>query len=156
MAAISRDTPLSELTFRKYEKPGKLSGRALIRKLCLSLGLLQPGDSRDVIVDVLYVLLKAKKQKKLLTSTEVVKRVKGARKRAKQPMIGIAPSNIRRQLLRLRDLFIVEKVRNTYRITEFLELSEIFEKKIEDFLLASTMDRVRLYLKESDNIFKRK
>ena len=54
---ISKDTPLAELTLRRYEKPYDLTGRSLVKKLCLSLGLLQPGDSRDVIVDVLHVLL---------------------------------------------------------------------------------------------------
>ena len=57
MAKISRDTPLPELTLRKYEKPQNMSRRELVRKFCLSLGLLQPGDSRDVVVDVLHVLL---------------------------------------------------------------------------------------------------
>jgi len=61
---ISKDTPLSEITLRRYEKPYDLSGRDLVKKLCLSLGLLQPGDSRDVIVDVLHVLLEKKNEKK--------------------------------------------------------------------------------------------
>ena len=52
---ISRDVPLNEITLRRYEKPDNLKGRDLVRKLCLSLGLLQPGDSRDVIVDIFYV-----------------------------------------------------------------------------------------------------
>ena len=56
--------PLAEITLRKYEKPYNLEGRELIKKVCLSLGLLQPGDSRDVIVDVLQVILDAKKEKK--------------------------------------------------------------------------------------------
>ena len=47
---ISKDTPLAEITLRKYEKPYNMPRRDLIRKLCLSIGLLQPGDSRDVIV----------------------------------------------------------------------------------------------------------
>ena len=51
MGTISRDTPLAEITLRRYEKP-TTEGRDLVRKLCLSVGLLQPGDSRDVIVDV--------------------------------------------------------------------------------------------------------
>ena len=42
--------PFSELTLRKYEKPFRSSGRELVKKLCLSIGLLQPGDGRDVIV----------------------------------------------------------------------------------------------------------
>ncbi|MBW3017920.1 hypothetical protein KY325_02060, partial [Candidatus Woesearchaeota archaeon] len=53
----SRDTALAELTLRKYERPFKVKNRDLVSKLCLSIGLLQPGDSRDVIVDVLYALL---------------------------------------------------------------------------------------------------
>ena len=56
---ISRDTPLSELTLRKYEPVGT-KGRELVRKTCLSVGLLQPGDSRDVVVDVLLAVLQAK------------------------------------------------------------------------------------------------
>jgi hypothetical protein len=42
---ISKDTPLGEITLRRYESPTNESGRRLVRKLCLSLGLLQPGDS---------------------------------------------------------------------------------------------------------------
>jgi DNA-binding transcriptional ArsR family regulator len=153
---ISRDTPLNEITFRRYEKPGKVSGRGLVRMFCLSVGLLQPGDSRDVVVDILYVLLKARNQKKLLTSEEIVERVINARKRAKQPMLGIASSNVRRQLMRLRDLYLVEKVKNSYRITEFLSLSEIFDHKVKRFLLESTLERVEEYVKKVDGSFKRK
>ena len=58
---ISKEMPLAEITLRRYEKPSKLSERELVRKICLSIGLLQPGDSRDVVVDVLHVLLIAKK-----------------------------------------------------------------------------------------------
>ena len=53
---------LYDLGVKKIKK--SLNERELVRKLCLSIGLLQPGDSRDVIVDILYVLLKAKKQSK--------------------------------------------------------------------------------------------
>ena len=56
---IAKDIPLAEITLRRYEKPANLNERELVRKLCLSIGLLQPGDSRDVVVDVLNVLIKA-------------------------------------------------------------------------------------------------
>ena len=36
---IAKDTPLAELTLRKYERPTS-SGRDLVRKVCLTLGLL--------------------------------------------------------------------------------------------------------------------
>ena len=142
---ISREIPLAEITLRRYEKPSKLSERELVRKLCLSIGLLQPGDSRDVIVDILHVLLKAKKQNKALNSKEIEKEVINARKKQKLPLLGIASSNIRRQIKRLRDLFLVEKIKNQYRIAEFEELSIIFEEKIEKFYLKSIVDRVKEY-----------
>ncbi|HJN57344.1 MAG: hypothetical protein QF436_00720 [Candidatus Woesearchaeota archaeon] len=142
---ISKDTPLAEITLRRYEKPSKLSERELARKLCLSIGLLQPGDSRDVIVDILHVLVKAKKQKKEMSSGEIEKEVINARKRQKLAMHGIASSNIRRQLKRLRDMFLVEKVKNNYRIAEFENLNVIFEEKIEKFYLKSIVDRVKEY-----------
>jgi len=144
---ISKDTPLAEITLRRYEKPSKLSERELARKLCLSIGLLQPGDSRDVIVDILHVLVKAKKQKKEMSSGEIEKEVINARKRQKLAMHGIASSNIRRQLKRLRDMFLVEKVKNNYRIAEFENLNVIFEEKIEKFYLKSIVDRVKEYFR---------
>ena len=90
-------------------------------------------------------MLRAKKQKKLLSSEEIEKEVIDARKRQKIALHGIASSNIRRQLKRLRDLFLAEKVKNQYRITEFEELGIIFEEKIEKFYLKSIVDRVREY-----------
>ena len=148
---IARDTPLSEITLRRYEKPENFKGRDLIRKLCLSLGLLQPGDSRDVIVDILAVLLKAKKE---LSSEEIEKLVIEERKKHKLPLLGIASSNIRRQLKRLRDLFLIEKIKNNYRITENAKLEEIFGEKIEKFLLSSITERVKEYAKKIDEEFK--
>lgn len=142
---ISKESPLSEITLRRYEKPSKLPERELVRKICLSIGLLQPGDSRDVVVDVLHVLLTAKKQKKELSSEEIEKEVIDSRKKQKLPLFGIASSNIRRQIKRLRDIFLVEKIKNSYRITEFESLSVIFEEKIEKFYLKSIVDRVKEY-----------
>ncbi|MFH0898194.1 MAG: hypothetical protein V1855_01305 [bacterium] len=142
---ISKDIPLAELTLRRYEKPGRLGKRELVRKLCLSIGLLQPGDSRDVIVDVLFVLLNYKKQKKELSSEEVKDNVIKLRKKLKLPLAGIASSNIRRQLKRLRNIHIAEKRLNKYRITEFDDLSTIFEEKIEKLLLPQLTTRVKEY-----------
>lgn len=147
--SISRDTPLAELTLRKYEKPSA-TGRDLVRKLCLSVGLLQPGDSRDVVVDVFLVLLQRRGE---LSSVEVEKLVIESRKDSGVPMLGIAPSNIRRQLLRLRDLLFVEKVGNAYRISEHDSLSNLFSEKLESFLLDSTIKRVKEYVKAVDKEF---
>jgi len=144
---ISKDTPLSEITLRRYEKPYSAKKRDITRKLCLSIGLLQPGDSRDIIVDVLTVLLNHKTKKKLLSSDEISSLVIKERKKEKLPMKGIASSNIRRQLKRLKDLHLIENTQNKYRISEFEDLDIIFEKKIKDFYLNNILERVEEYFK---------
>ena len=149
---ISKDIPLAEITLRRYEKPANLSGRELVRKICLSIGLLQPGDSRDAVVDVLNVLIKAKKEQRHLTSDEVCSLVIEERKSLRLPMLGIASSNIRRQLKRLKDILLVEKRLNAYRIAENSSLNEIFEERIEKFLLQSINSRIKEYLKKIDEL----
>ncbi|HIG98128.1 TPA: hypothetical protein HA231_01750 [Candidatus Woesearchaeota archaeon] len=153
---VSSETPLLELTLRKYEKPQTKKERELVKKLCLSLGVLQPGDSRDVVVDVLHVLLKGRKRKQLLNVEDIEARIVSNRKLHKLAMQGIAPSNIRRQLKRLRNLMLVEKVKSRYRVSEFLSMSEIFAEKIEKFLLQGVLQRVKEYLVAADEIFTRK
>ncbi len=149
---ISKEVPLSEITLRRYEKPNNLSERELVRKLCLSLGLLQPGDSRDVIIDIFRILIMAKKEKKNLTSDEICSLVIEERKRLSLAMLGIASSNIRRQLKRLKDLLLVEKRLNAYRIVEHSSLEEIFSEKIEKFLLSSITSRIKEYMKKIDEM----
>ena len=145
MKIVSRDTPLSEITLRKYEKPVNMGQRDLTRKICLSIGLLQPGDSRDVVVDILHVLIQNKNKE--LDSEEIKSQVITLRKKQKLQLKGIASSNIRRQLRRLRGLFLVEKVKNNYRITEFDNLIDTFEERVEKFYLKSILERVKEYFK---------
>jgi len=141
-----RDIPLGEITLRKYEKPYDSSKRELIRKICLSLGLLQPGDSRDIIVDILHVLEDSRKTRSTLSSFEIRDKVEELRKSSSLELKGLAESNIRRQLLRLRNVMLVDKKENRYRISEFAPLSEIFESKIENFLIPQTIERIKEYL----------
>ncbi len=144
---IAKDIPLLEITLRRYEKPYEMPKRELIKKLCLSIGLLQPGDSRDVIVDVLQVLLESRQRRELLTSEKIKERVVTLRKKSKLQLKGIASSNIRRQLKRLKDIYLVENVCNGYRIMEFNDLEEIFRERIEQFMLPNILKRVREYFK---------
>ena len=156
MPTKSIDTPLAEITLRRYEKPYNLSKRELVRKLCLSLGLLNPGDSRDVIVDILYVLLEAKKEQKKLSSEEIRDAVLEFRKQEKMDDNGTAASNVRRQIRRLRTALIVEKLKNDYRITEFSNLGELFNEKTEKLMLPSIIARLKEYLAAVDEVFKSK
>src|SRR3989338_3320415 len=139
---VASDFPLTEITLRKYERPYDLSKRALIKKLCLSLGLLNPGESRDVVIDIFYVLLEKRKFKKDMKLEEIRDEVIVLRDKEKQPQVGIAASNIRRQLRRLKEAFLVDKIKNRYKISEYSSLKHIFEEKTEKYMLASTMDRV--------------
>lgn len=139
------ETPLMEITLRRYESPHNLSERDTLKKICLALGLLQPGDSRDVIVDILLVLEKAKKKKKALSAVEIKDELVEIRKVHELSLNGTADSNIRRQLKRLRDVFLVEKIRNNYRILEFMSLCEIFENKIKKIILDAVLSRNEEY-----------
>jgi len=145
---MNKDMPLAEITLRRYEKPYQADKRELVRKVCLSLGLLQPGDGRDVIVDVLMILDDARKRQEKLTSDEVKSKVEENRTKHSLELKGIAESNVRRQLKRLRDLMIVDKKENLYNLSEFMPLHEIFETKIEKFLIPQIVDRTKEYLSE--------
>ncbi len=150
-----KEESLGEITLRKYEKPYQSNPRELVKKICLSLGLLQPGDSRDIIVDILLVLLRARTEKKELDLEEIKKQVIASRENANTELKGIANSNIRRQLKRLRDLFIVEKKYNNYRISEFESLRKIFEEKIEHFYIVSIVERIKEYLDKLERFDKK-
>lgn len=146
-----KEMPLGEITLRKYEKPYDSSMRELIRKVCLSIGLLQPGDSRDIIVDIMLVLEEARKNKEWLSSFSIRDKVEELRKKNSLEARGLAESNIRRQLKRLRDVMIVDKQSNMYRMSEFESLSSIFSTKIENFLIPQTIERIKEYLGKLDD-----
>lgn len=143
-----KDIPLAEITLRKYEKPLNLEKRELVRKICLSLGLLQLGDSRDIIVDILMVLIEANKSKEKLTSDDIGKKVEELRKAYSLDMKGLAESNIRRQLKRLRDYMIIDKTENKYYLSEHSSLKEIFTSSIEKFVIPQIIERIKEYLHE--------
>src|SRR3989344_4448499 len=145
-----KDIPLSEITLRKYEKPAGLEKRELVRKICLSLGLLQLGDSRDILVDILMVLIEANKNKEKLSSEEIGKRTEELRKKYSLETKGLAESNIRRQLKRLRDIMLIDKSENKYFLSENRSLKEIFENSIEKFVVPQTIERIKEYLNELD------
>ena len=143
-----KDIPLSEITLRKYEKPEGLEKRELVRKICLSLGLLQLGDSRDIVVDILMVLVDANKTKEKLSSEDIRKKAEELRKKYSLETKGLAESNIRRQLKRLRDAMLIEKSENKYYLSEHESLSNIFESSIEKFIIPQTVERIKEYLIE--------
>lgn len=143
-----QEVPLVEITLRRYEKPYPASQREVVKKVCLSLGLLQPGDGRDSMIDILLVLEKARKERQWISSFQIRDAVEQTRKEHGYEIKGLAESNIRRQLKRLRDILFVDKQENAYRLSEFAPLQEIFEAKIERFLLPQCIERIKDYLRE--------
>ena len=45
----------------------------------------------------------------------------------------------------------IDKASNKYNLSEFLPLAEIFENKIEKFLIPQTIDRIKDYLNHLHN-----
>ncbi len=145
MGKVFKDVPISEIILRKFERPTNENKNELVRKLCISLGLLQPGDSRDVIVDIFSVLLEASKKKIFLTSKEIESKTKELRSK------GVASSNIRRQLLRIEKIGIVERIGTKYRIKEFMKLSELLDE-IKKFIVEPTFGRIKEYAFQIDKL----
>ncbi len=148
---VAKEIPLSSLTIRKYEKPHTKDERMLIKRFCLSIGLLEPGDSRDIIIDILTVFIEKAKQRQALTINELIEETKTIRRKLSLSEKGCSEPNIRRQVLRLKNAGLVEKQKNKYRIKEFLSTEEltqdVVKKKADEIL-----ERVLLYAKAIDNI----
>ena len=151
--ATLRDKPIKELTIRRYEKPLKsLELRDLVRKFCLSIGLLQPGDTRDIIVDIFTVLLLSDEP---LSSKEIQKKVIEQRKNEKKTISGISESNIRWQLRKLRELFLIEKKGAAYMINENESLNNLINEMVRPYIIEPIIQRIFDYAKEIDKRTKR-
>ena len=83
-----------------------------------------------------------------MNSEEIREKVIASRKKQNLPVKGVASSNVRRQLKRLRDIYLIENIRNQYRVAEFEEHHVIFKKQIKDFYLKNILERVEDYFKE--------
>jgi hypothetical protein len=138
-----KDLPLQEVTLRKYESPHGVAGRDLVKKFLLSVGLMNPGESRDIIVDITHSLLLAKKEKKILDVPDFMESLKGK--------AGASAPNVRRQLRRLRELKFVEKLPAGYRITEFGALKTVIDNYVYEFLVKPSIERFKEYAEKLDS-----
>lgn len=138
-----KDLPLQEITLRKYEEPSNLKDRELVKKFLLSIGLLQPGESRDVIVDIFHALLIARKNKTPMEIEHFIQHLKDKQ--------GASAPNVRRQLRRLKELKLVEKLPDGYRITEFGSLKSVIDSFIAEFLVQPALERVKQYAEKLDS-----
>lgn len=128
------DLPLVEMTLRKYERPSG-DKKTLLRTFLLSVGLLQPGDSRDTIADIFDILMQATKSRESLKVKDICARLDQ----------GAAPSNVRRHLRRLSAIKLVEKADGGYRIAESFDLPLAFKYVTQKYILADVLERVEMY-----------
>ncbi len=134
---VLKETPLQEITLRKYESPQGLEKADLARKFLLSVGLLQPGESRDILVYIFRVLLVARQKKQAVSIEKFLELLRN------RP--GASAPNIRRQLRRLKEYKLAEKVDKGYRITEFGSISKVLEKFIIPFIIEGSVERLKEY-----------
>ena len=135
----SRDIPLNEIILRKYEAPNGMERKELCRKFLLSIGLLQPGESRDIITEIFYLLSKTDSS---LNIPMIAKNLKG--------MPGASEPNIRRQIRRLKELKLIEKHNAGYRIVEAGSIENSIKNYIIPFLIQPSTERILEYAHELD------
>jgi DNA-binding transcriptional ArsR family regulator len=136
---VSRDVPLSEITLRRFEKPYG-DREEILRKFCISIGLLQPADSRDLLVSILSELIKARERKVYLSTEEIQDKTNGSK------------PNIRRHLRRMVSIGLVEKLENKYRIREFMKISDVMTEHIKPFVIEPAFSRILEYSEALDSL----
>lgn len=134
------DKPLLEVTLRKYERPAGKPKEEVLKKFCMALGLLQPGDSRDQIVGILDVFLK---EKRPVTVGEI------SGKLGKKT----APSGIRRHLRRLMEVKLVEKQGRFYRLAEGEDLQFAIKFLTRKFVVDDILARIEEYAAELKRLY---
>ncbi|MBN1924126.1 MAG: hypothetical protein JW791_05210 [Nanoarchaeota archaeon] len=144
MKRVFKDTPLDEITLRRFERPTNEDLKALSRKFLISIGLLQSGDSRDIISELFYRFLTASKRQEFLDPETIIEEFKQVE--------GGTPSNIRRHLRRLKRLNLVERTAYGYRIIEFMPVKELFKTHIIDYLVTPSLDRIMEYAEKMDEL----
>ncbi|MCL4391394.1 MAG: hypothetical protein M1284_02485 [Candidatus Parvarchaeota archaeon] len=137
---LYKDRPLSGIALNEFERPTN-DYSTNIRRLCISLGLISPGESRIAIVYILDILLKARRKRPDgLDSYEIIKELY-------KKKIRIVYANILRDLRKLISIGIVEKRNNSYRIKENMRLNEIISGFIKPYIIDRTLSKIEEYAK---------
>jgi DNA-binding transcriptional ArsR family regulator len=144
MKKVFKDKPLNEITLRRFEKPADEGLKELSRKFLISIGLLQTGDGRDIISDIFYEFLVSSKNTEYLPIDLIIKKFKD--------LDGGTPNNIRRHILRLKDLGLIERTEYGYRIKEFMPLKELFKNEIIKGIIEPSINRIIDYSQKIDEL----
>jgi len=141
---LFKDKPLSRVVLSEFEKPSS-DYFTNLRRFCISLGLINPGESRIGVVYILDILLKARnKDKSGMDSYSVMKSLY-------ERNVKIVYANVLRDLRKLIDVGIVEKVDGKYRIKENMQLAEIINEFVRPYIVDRILKRVSYYAETIDN-----
>jgi hypothetical protein len=145
---LYKDIPLAGISLSEFERPGN-DYFTNLRRFCISIGVISPGESRVGIVHILDVLLKARKgHPHGLDSYSIVKELY-------KTDVKIVYANILRDVRKLIEVGLVEKRDSKYRIKENLNLNEILNSFIKPYIVDRILKRVSEYaIKLDDQINK--
>jgi hypothetical protein len=142
---LYKDRPLSGISLNEFERPTN-DYNTNLRRFCISLGLISPGESRIAIVYILDILLKCRKRNpEGLDSYEIIKNL--YKKKVK-----IVYANILRDLRKLMAVGLVEKRNSLYRIKENMKLDEIISDFIKPYIIDRMLNKIEEYARSIDKV----
>jgi hypothetical protein len=142
---LFKDRPLSGISLNEFERPTN-DYNTNLRRFCISLGLVSPGESRIAIVYILDILLKSrKKSPEGLDSYEIIKSLYKRK-------VKIVYANILRDLRKLMATGLVEKRNSLYRIKENMRLDEIISDFIKPYIIDRMLNKIEEYAKSIDKV----
>lgn len=140
---LYKDTPLAGISLSEFERPGS-DYFTNLRRFCISIGVISPGESRIGIVHILDVLLKEKERHpEGIDSYALVKELY-------KTEVKIVYANILRDIRKLIAVGLVEKRDGKYRIKENMHLSEILDSFIKPYIIDRILKRVSEYASKLD------
>jgi hypothetical protein len=141
---LYKDMPLAGINLNEFERPGG-DYFTNLRRFCISIGVISPGESRVGIVHILDVLLKARKEHPQgLDSYSIVKELY-------KTDVKIVYANILRDVRKLIAVGLVEKRDTKYRIKENLNLSDILDSFIKPYIVDRILKRISEYAARLDD-----
>ncbi|MCW1294170.1 MAG: hypothetical protein OH316_00265 [Candidatus Parvarchaeota archaeon] len=146
---LFKDKPLYRVVLSEFEKP-TADYFSNLRRFCISLGLVNPGESRIGIVYILDILLRSRKDKTGgLSSYDIIKKLYSSN-------VKIVYANILRDLRKLIAAGLVEKIDGNYRIKENMDLPEIMDKFVRPYIIDRVLKKIGDYASAVERDIKKK
>jgi DNA-binding PadR family transcriptional regulator len=141
----------SELILRDLSLPEdvKLARKSLIRWLALSLGLINPNESRRLVLDVIEVLLGFHVAKEAPTTAQLLERLQELS--GKKPN----PKAVYYHLLRLKEKGLIVRKKGRYYLgsEEWKSLPEVFNE-FYNYKTAEMLKKINEALKKLDESYR--